>query len=244
MRTDNVPFSAPPPGNAAPNAAQAGNFYLNDIIANGFNNGYAPTNSNVYDSNQNYLTDVGAYTAASSYYGTFDQGDDLSSWDETIITGTKRGQRGGSWVGSEGTLRSTYRYSAPPSFEDVAYGMRIALVYAPGDFNGDGVVDAADYVIWRKYDGSDAAGYETWRAHFGDPSSAGTGAANFGELSQAEASPHRAAIPESSTALLLILGTGLGTLKGYRNNSSRTISSCVIYPTVSSRNIIFEASHV
>ena len=61
MRTDNVPFSVPPPGNGAPNAAQAGNFYLDDKTANSFDNGYAVTGSIVYDPNQNYLTDVGAY---------------------------------------------------------------------------------------------------------------------------------------------------------------------------------------
>jgi formylglycine-generating enzyme len=169
MRTDNLPYSAMPPGNGAPDAAQAGNFYLDDKTANSFDNGYAFTGSIVPDFNQNYLTDVGAYTVASSYYGTFDQGDDLSSWDETIVTGTKRGQRGGSWVGSEGTLRSTYRFSAPPSFEDVAYGMRITLVSGPGDFNGDGKVDAADYVVWREYDGNDTTSYATWRANFGNP---------------------------------------------------------------------------
>jgi hypothetical protein len=36
----------------------------------------------------------------------------------------------------------------------------------PGDINGDGVVDAADYVAWRK-DGGTQDDYDTWRAHFG-----------------------------------------------------------------------------
>ena len=35
-----------------------------------------------------------------------------------------------------------------------------------GDFNGDGAVDAADYVVWRKTDGSQA-GYDLWRTNFG-----------------------------------------------------------------------------
>jgi low density lipoprotein receptor-related protein 5/6 len=35
-----------------------------------------------------------------------------------------------------------------------------------GDFNGDGSVDAADYVVWRKQDGS-PEGYDTWRENFG-----------------------------------------------------------------------------
>ena len=167
------------------------------------------TDTIVPDFNQNYLTDVGAYTAASTYYGTFDQGDDLSSWDETIVTGTKRGQRGGSWVGSEGTLRSTYRYSAAPTFEDVAYGMRIAEVLAPGDFNGDGKVDAADYVIWRKYDGNDAAGYETWRANFGTP--AGGGAAV-------------ATVPEPPAALLIIVAVAILAIRGHNSISGNVVA--------------------
>lgn len=36
----------------------------------------------------------------------------------------------------------------------------------PGDFNQDGVVDAADYVAWRKNDGT-PDGFSTWRANFG-----------------------------------------------------------------------------
>jgi hypothetical protein len=35
-----------------------------------------------------------------------------------------------------------------------------------GDYNGDGIVDVADYVVWRNDDGTQA-GYDTWRAHFG-----------------------------------------------------------------------------
>ena len=45
-----------------------------------------------------------------------------------------------------------------------------------GDYNGDGSVNAADYVVWRKNPagfGGDPAGYNTWRTNFG--SSAGGG---------------------------------------------------------------------
>jgi hypothetical protein len=37
----------------------------------------------------------------------------------------------------------------------------------PGDYNGDGNVDMADYVDWRKNDGT-AGGYNLWREHFGE----------------------------------------------------------------------------
>ena len=36
-----------------------------------------------------------------------------------------------------------------------------------GDYNKNGTVDAADYVVWRKNDGP-SQGYDTWRAHFGE----------------------------------------------------------------------------
>lgn len=36
-----------------------------------------------------------------------------------------------------------------------------------GDFNCDGSVNAADYVVWRKQDGSQA-GYNEWRSNFGN----------------------------------------------------------------------------
>src|SRR5262249_15044183 len=50
------------------------------------------------------------------------------------------------------------------------YGLAWSAVSVlPGDFNYDGTVDAADYVVWRKglgttYTQSD---YDTWRSHFG-----------------------------------------------------------------------------
>ena len=39
----------------------------------------------------------------------------------------------------------------------------------PGDYNRDGVVDAADYVVWRKGMGTTytQGDYDVWRAHFG-----------------------------------------------------------------------------
>jgi hypothetical protein len=57
--------------------------------------------------------------------------------------------------------------------------MQIEAVTAvlPGDYDGSGVVDAADYVVWRDdptTHGGDPAGYATWRENFGR-SLAGTG---------------------------------------------------------------------
>jgi probable HAF family extracellular repeat protein len=65
----------------------------------------------------------------------------------------------------------------------------------PGDFNHNGTVDAADYVVWRKTDGTQN-GYDTWRAHFGMTSESGSGSAG--------ASDSQAAVPEPATIVLLI----------------------------------------
>ena len=72
-----------------------------------------------------------------------------------------------------------------------------ALPAIPGDFNNNGTVDAADYIVWRKTDGTQA-GYNTWRAHFGQ--AAGSGAAG---------DSLNMAVPEpESLSLLLVAAVG------------------------------------
>jgi hypothetical protein len=41
------------------------------------------------------------------------------------------------------------------------------LAINPGDWNHDGVVDAADYTVWQD-DGGDPIDYRTWKDHFGE----------------------------------------------------------------------------
>jgi T5SS/PEP-CTERM-associated repeat protein len=62
----------------------------------------------------------------------------------------------------------------------------------PGDYNGDGRVDAADYVVWRKNDGSQA-GYDTWRTNFGRTAGTGSGVSI------------NAAVPEPAAVVLFAL---------------------------------------
>jgi hypothetical protein len=63
-----------------------------------------------------------------------------------------------------------------------------------GDFNFDGVVDAADFVVWRKFYGSQD-GYDTWRDHFGErPAGNGSGLGL----------PSQDAVPEPATFVVLM----------------------------------------
>jgi hypothetical protein len=100
--------------------------------------------------------------------------------------------------GITGTFNTTNLPAlAAPLAWSVSYNptnVQLSVVAAlPGDFNLDGRVDAADYVAWRKNDGTQA-GYDTWRAHFGETAGSGGGAAGGS-----------AAAPEPSTALLVLL---------------------------------------
>jgi hypothetical protein len=57
----------------------------------------------------------------------------------------------------------------------------VALDIAPpGDFNADGRVDAADYVVWRETDGSPEA-YTTWRVNFGRTAGSSSSSATIPE---------------------------------------------------------------
>src|SRR6185436_19049683 len=56
------------------------------------------------------------------------------------------------------------------------YTAGVLSVGLPGDFNANGVVDVADYVVWRKRNGSQTD-YNVWRSHFGQPPGSGSGSA-------------------------------------------------------------------
>jgi hypothetical protein len=82
-----------------------------------------------------------------------------------------------------------------------------------GDYNGNGVVDAADYVLWRKSgpllnEGrttgvTDASDYYFWKARFGAPSGSGAGSSLGG-----------AAVPEPSLLGLIMTGACIAIGRG------------------------------
>jgi hypothetical protein len=90
----------------------------------------------------------------------------------------------------------------------------------PGDYNRNNVVDAADYVLWRKtlgtsvtsYSAADGNGdgtitqsdYPVWRANFGQTAGAGTAAivALASEVSEATGSIADAVVPRTTATVL------------------------------------------
>jgi formylglycine-generating enzyme required for sulfatase activity len=78
---------------------------------------------------QNYLTNVGAFTASSSFYGTFDQNGNVLEWNDlSALLGTKRGLRGGGWQGYFGwtQLSAFSRETANPEDAGQVVGFRLA----------------------------------------------------------------------------------------------------------------------
>jgi T5SS/PEP-CTERM-associated repeat protein len=101
-----------------------------------------------------------------------------------------------------------------PAWAFVDTGFSIFLIAPgpalPGDFNRDGKVDAADYVVWRKTDGSQS-GYDNWRAHFGQTAGSGAGA------------NENAAVPEPVTTVLLMFAAAAGVCSRRRRDIGSSI---------------------
>jgi hypothetical protein len=102
-----------------------------------------------------------------------------------------------------------YDHSLTLYIDNVRFGTSPPAV--AGDYNGNGVVDMADYVLWRNggplqneiadVGTVSAADYTAWRAAFGNTSGSGSGLGS-------------AAVPEPTTVMLLL--PALGVLLGAR----------------------------
>ncbi len=81
------------------------------------------------------LTDVGTYSAYASYYGTFDQGGNVSEWNETISSyygyDINRGRRGGGFDGLGAWMASDYGGSDWADNRTVNTGFRISMLAIP-----------------------------------------------------------------------------------------------------------------
>jgi T5SS/PEP-CTERM-associated repeat protein len=111
---------------------------------------------------------------------------------------------------SDGSGSFLVHYGASSTFDPTQIVLSNFLaVTLPGDYNQDGKVDGADYVVWRNNEGTanvlpndpfggtiGPAQYNNWRTHFGNMAGSASGLAD-NSLSQA-------AVPEPAAILMLV----------------------------------------
>jgi hypothetical protein len=81
--------------------------------------------------------------------------------------------------------------------DDAGHPLALPPATLLGDYNGDGIVNAADYVEWRNGLGTafNQTDYDVWRAHFGQTTGSGFGVRQ------------NATTPEPATMMLLVFTT-------------------------------------
>jgi len=115
-----------PPSNSLSDTGNNANFQTTTV-------GPPYTGANLTIGPPYYLTEVGAFGKSYSPYGTFDQGGNIWEWNETAVSASTRGFRGGRWATQEyNSLISSARYDLDPTQQDVAAGFRVADVPEPG----------------------------------------------------------------------------------------------------------------
>jgi len=136
--------------------------------------------------------------------GTTSDLSELASADPLVLGEGEQRDLGFAW-NTSGDDDLTFVYQDPTTGQLIDGTVHFGLpenisVGLAGDFNHDGTVDAADYVVWRKTNGSPAE-YATWRANFGMTE---LGSGNTANSLVAIANQP---VPEPTTCLLALLGT-------------------------------------
>jgi hypothetical protein len=96
------------------------------------------------------------------------------------------------------------------------YGQLSTAASVDGDFNNDGVVNAADYPVWRKTNNTQA-GYDDWVENFGETAAPGGPSTLIQGFVRYVSGPGSGGgVPEPSTVLLVGMGLASLALSGRR----------------------------
>ncbi len=128
------------------------------------------------------VTTVGsAGLLSNSFYGTSDQGGNVSEWTErqSTITATSRSSRGGAFNFVASGMQATNEATSSATTEVFGRGFRVANVAmnsgSGADFDNDGDVDGRDFLVWQRGDSTtplSAADLAAWQSNYGTPFSA------------------------------------------------------------------------
>jgi hypothetical protein len=97
----------------------------------------------------------------------------------TIYRDSFAGSASGGAIAPSGTFRiANYTDPVTSVVSPITFLGTVSRIDQSGDFNGDDMVDAADYVAWRKGLGTvyTQTDYDGWRTHFGQNVGSGSGA--------------------------------------------------------------------
>jgi sulfatase modifying factor 1 len=133
--TDEEPYSAPPPGTAAPDPSNTVNYRNDgDDPNDGYNDGHAVTGSPALLDNTNYKTAPCSYPQTTSPYGCFDMAGSQWEWTEGEAGVSGRGNgvwRGGSWDNKVHSIGAIFRRGCDPQTHEFGTtGFRVATVAA------------------------------------------------------------------------------------------------------------------
>ena len=127
--TDEEPYSDDPNDLDTPDNTNVANFYKDDGIDNGYNNGPA-VGEQISWPPQYRLTDVGAYSSSQSSYGTFDQAGNVSEWNERVVNdehlGPVRSVLGGIGWREGNNIQASSSGAASAYWDFVHIGFRVA----------------------------------------------------------------------------------------------------------------------
>jgi autotransporter-associated beta strand protein len=149
---------------------------------------------------------VGGVANKLSFSGALNIANSTVDFDDLGVGGLNTGPHIFATYGSlSGTFGTVFDLPTGYSINYNYLGNQIALVESVtigGDYNSDGAVNAADYVVWRKNPeafGGTPGGYNTWRANFGAGGGSGSGLGGA------------AGVPEPTAGALMLLALGFVT---------------------------------
>ncbi len=141
---DYITQSDTTPGNVVGGASNQANF-TNNLGE------FSVTQSTNYSTNQNYLTEAGAFMNSAGFYGTFDQGGNVMEWTDAVVDTNQRGVRGGAYAYGSDHLQSDFTggVSLNPVQRFGSVGFRVATVPEPSTY-ALLLMAGAGWLFWKR----------------------------------------------------------------------------------------------